>query len=224
MKQSFVIFIIYFFLGQSINGQKIDTVYIDENGGISDSGNYTFYRLFTQIGDVIKVTDYYKNGEIQMTGGYKDKEFSLPTGPFYYYDRRNRNTYLAVYEPHLYPYIQAHINKAGSFITTETDSLILYCYYHQNGKIKSIGYRSDLCTLQGTWRYFDKKGRIKYKIAYDHNVPEGEYIYYNYNGMPFVIGNFIDGKRVGEFEQFHVDGTHWRTIYYIDGKRTAVIH
>ncbi len=224
MKQFVVLFSIIFSLGQSMNGQKIDTVYIEENGSISDSKNYTFYRLYTQIGDVIKVTDYYKNGEIQMTGGYKDKDFTLPTGPFYYYDRKNRMINLAVYEPHLYPYIQATINKSGSFVSTDTDSLILYCYYHKNGNVKSIGYRSDLCTLQGTWRYFDKKGRIKYKITYDYNQPNGEYIYYNYNGLPFVKGNFKDGKRVGEFEQFRPDGTHWRTIYYVEGKRTTVIH
>jgi hypothetical protein len=75
MRKSISILIFLISVSISIKAQQIDTVYYDRDWNVTNSGNFKYYRLFVKIDDEVKVTDYYKNGNIQMTGVYKSVDF-----------------------------------------------------------------------------------------------------------------------------------------------------
>ena len=98
MKKIFVLLLTLFIGFNLCFGQNIDTTYFDKNWNSTASKNYKYYRVAKRDSDFIKVTDYERNGDIQMTGGYKTFEFENETGPFYYY-KNNLLTGFELYEP-----------------------------------------------------------------------------------------------------------------------------
>ena len=224
MKEHTSIFLLFFSLSISVHAQQNDTIFYDKGWNETNANNCKFYRLYVNIEDVIKVTDYYKNGKIQMTGGYKSLDFKEPTGPFFYYNRKSKLTGLELYEPHLYPIIQAKLNTSGVKIPEIEDlSAILFVTYDKNDKIRVIGYGFDKCTAHGTWLYFNKKGNLIFKYNYFLNEKDGECVCYSFYGTPMIIGNYKNVKKVGAWEYRSPDGNVYKTINYIDGKKEEII-
>jgi len=208
----------------SINAQQIDTVHYDRNWNVTSSDNFKYYRLFVEIDGEVKVTDYYRNGKIQMTGGYKSVDFKEPTGPFFYYDRMSKLTNLELYEPDLYPQIRAKLNKSDVKIPEIEDlSAILYVTYYKNETIRTIGYGFDEFTAHGTWLYFNKKGNLIFKYNYFLNEEEGECVWYWNNGKPWIIGNYHNGVKEGPWKHYWTDGNLIRTEIFIEGKKVEKI-
>jgi antitoxin component YwqK of YwqJK toxin-antitoxin module len=224
MREHISILIFLFSVSISINAQQIDTIYYDNNWNVSNSKNYKYYRLFVEIDGEVKVTDYYRNGNIQMTGGYKSVDFKEPTGPFFYYDKKSKLTSLELYEPHLYPQIRAKLNKSEVKIPEIEDlSAILYVTYYKNETIRTIGYGFDKCTAHGTWLYFTKKGNLMFKYNYFLNEEDGECVWYWDNGKKWIIGNYKNGLKEGPWKHYNADGTLTKTVIFIEGKKLEKI-
>jgi antitoxin component YwqK of YwqJK toxin-antitoxin module len=219
-----ILFASTFLFPISIEAQKIDTIYYDANWIISSCKNYKYYRLYTQIHDLVQVTDYYKNGKIQMTGSYKSIEFKDRTGPFFYYDEKARLTKLTIYEPLNYPDIIQEINNTGITVPPVSNAMYFWAYYYKNGKIQSLGYSSDQCMMQGTWLYFFENGELFNRVNYLNNLENGESLWYFYNLKPYVKGYYIDGQKDGHWEYYDINGKIKKTVRYSNGKKIKTIH
>lgn len=212
------------FFNICIQAQKVDSIYYDKNGNKSTRKDFKYYRLYVQIGDLVKVTDYYKNGRIKMTGGYKSKDFIEATGPFFYYDKRKRITELKIFEPIKYPSIVSEINKTGIDIPIISDSLFFRAFYYKNGTINSLGYGTNFCSWQGTWLYFRKNGDLDSKVNFLNDRPDGEYVYYFNSFCPFIKGYYKDGKREGNWEYFNPSGKLTKTVRYFNGNKIKTMY
>jgi uncharacterized protein len=224
MRTTLFLIPLLFILINSISAQKIDTIYYNKNWIETNSNDFYYFRLFVKIGDIVKVTDYYKNGKTQMTGGYKSNDFKEQTGPFFYYNKKGHITNLEVYEPNKYSEIQIDLNNSGVLLPTESDSLVLFGEYYKNGKIKYLGYGRDLCSRQGTWLYYFKNGTISYKMNYLNNQLHGEYIIYLNNGSTYLRGNYSHDKKDGAWEYYSFSGKLKMTEYFSNGEKIKKIH
>ena len=221
MKKIFVLLLTLFIGFNLCFGQNIDTTYFDKNWNSTASKNYKYYRVAKRDSDFIKVTDYERNGDIQMTGGYKTFEFENETGPFYYY-KNNLLTGFELYEPSRYPKIYSSLNEIVKRIPQQPDSLILDINYFKDQTIKSIGYRHKCCDLIGTWFYFSKNGKYVTEESYKNNVGDGSSTVYFLNKI-IISGNWKDGKKDGEWIFRFYDGQLRKTEVYQDGQKIKVI-
>jgi antitoxin component YwqK of YwqJK toxin-antitoxin module len=210
-------------LNNCIQAQKVDSIFYDKDWNKSIINDFKYYRLYVQVGSLIKVTDYYKNGRIQMTGGFKSINFTEPTGPFFYYDKKKRISELKIFEPKNYPSIVSEINNSGIAVPFISDTLFFRAFYYKNGKIKSLGYGTNLCSWQGTWLYFRKNGDLDSKVNFLNDRPNGEYGYYFNSLCPFIKGYYKDGKREGNWEYYNLSGQLTKTVRYFNGNKIKTI-
>jgi hypothetical protein len=224
MKLKFITIWITLLFNNVISAQIGDTIYFDKKFVETSSSDYAYFRLSAKYGDIIKVTDYFSDGKIQMTGGFKSLDFIEPTGPFFYYNKKGRITELEVYEPKMYPGILSDFIKLGISIPDDNDSLMIDGYYHKNGKIHGMGFAKDPCTAHGTWLYFNKHGNIYCQINFLNSKRNGKYILYDNFGIPFLEGYYKDGERDGPWEYFSYHSTQIRkTKFYKNGEKIKTV-
>jgi antitoxin component YwqK of YwqJK toxin-antitoxin module len=223
MKEKIIQISALFILTISSAGQKIDTVYYNAQWDVTTKDNFKYYRLFTNIGDTIKVTDYYKNGTIQMTGGYKEREFINPIGMFIYYDRKRNKTQIEIFEPSKHPEICSKYIPIPENIGSKADSIILFVAFYNNKNIKCFGYELNKSNRIGQWVFKDRKGRIMMIESYQDNRLEGPYRCY-YSNILFISGQYINNKKDGEWSLYHsVNGSLVKKVIFKDGKRIRTI-
>jgi len=71
--------------GLSSFAQQTDTVWFNHKWEKSPKEGSSYYRITSKNGDLFHVTDYYKNGQIQMTGTYLSMETETKNGAFKWY-------------------------------------------------------------------------------------------------------------------------------------------
>ncbi len=173
-----------------------DTVYFNSSWDQSDEENAEYYRVISNdtSGKLqFHVKDYYKTGQIQMTGNYKSINPDYKLGKFYYY---YKNGQLHI-ECNYY-----HNNPEGK-----------YCEYFSNGQLRSEkNYKSG--RLNGTELTWSAEGRIKKEVNYKNGAKHGKFLTYYDNGLlirkdiyrddKFVRGRCFtrEGKDTSYFEYF----------------------
>lgn len=220
MKRTITLFLCLLSLISNCNCQKIDTIYYDKNWNETNYNNCKYYRIASQHSDIVKVVDYYKNGQIQMTGAFKSFDFEEETGPFYYY-KKNKLTIFELYEPSRYPELLLSLKNTLERIPPQPDSLHLSISYYKNRKIESMGYFSDCCIRNGIWVYYSKNGKEEVVESFRNNLADGLLIVYRLNKLWSTI-DYKDGKRDGEWRFYDKNEKVTKIIKYRNGEKIKV--
>lgn len=202
--------------------QQTDTIYFDKNWNQATSKNYKYYRIATQKTNLVEVVDYTKSGSVQMTGAYRNMDFSEKIGPFQYY-KRDRLEILKIYSPTKYPEILEKYPTQLKYLYVLSDSLILEFRYFKNGRINGIGNMIDECTYSGPYLSFKKNNDIPFCSAeFQNNVRHGKYVWYYRDGSLFLSGEYKNGEKNGVWE-WMFDGRLSKTDFWIDGKKVKTL-
>lgn len=98
-----IFFATQFLLAQNENDKK---VFLDSLWNETTEGNHKYFRIIKNYNlekDSYQIFDYFKNGQIQMEGTFKDKKATIKKGFFaYYYENGNKQmeTYTDGIEPY----------------------------------------------------------------------------------------------------------------------------
>jgi antitoxin component YwqK of YwqJK toxin-antitoxin module len=214
MKNKILAFSIIALLTIPVAGQKIDTIFYKNECTIGSVDHFKFYRLCTKVGDTdtIKVTDYYKNGAIRMTGTYKGKDFINPIGIFIYRNKKGNMTELEIFQPKKYPEITSKYLPIPKNINSESDSLLLLVAFYDNKNIKCYGYELPKYNRIGQWIFKDRKGHVLEIESHINNMLEGPFQAY-YNGKLTISGQYSYGRKNGEWTFYNSNGSVEKIIY-----------
>jgi antitoxin component YwqK of YwqJK toxin-antitoxin module len=213
MKTISIISILIIFCIDYSAGQKRDTIYYDKNWVETKSKNFEFYRIAFLDRGLIRTTDYYKSGKIQMTGTYRSFNYKDPTGQFLYYKKNGHFESQTIYEPYKYPDLISPFKDYIGLISPLPDSFSIGISYRPNGSIWGIGYESDSCACKSRYIYLSAKGYLYFQMSYLNQKKDGRYIQYFANKKG-IVGQFKAGKRTGEWIFYNRDGTIRKTINY----------
>ncbi|MBC7568085.1 MAG: energy transducer TonB [Pedobacter sp.] len=100
MNLRFIIFLVTLltFSLQSYS-QKLDTLFYDVNWKETSKANSSFYRILTKIEEgKFSVTDYFKTGEVQMTGTLKSIAPNVNDGEFIWFYKNGMTQTITSYE------------------------------------------------------------------------------------------------------------------------------
>ena len=222
MKKLFIAIFFLLIWTEISNCQEVDTLYYTLLFKEATPKKYTFYRVVRHDSDIIKVFDYWKNGEIYMSGGYKSDNFKEKTGPFKYY-LNNRITRIMLYEPSKYPEFLSSFSGLLELIPQQPDSLYLVIYLFKNNKFHSAGYRSECCLRYGPWIFLSKNGKEAALETYKNNILHGPLEEYYLNQL-WLKGSYKNGERDGEWLYYDTrNHSLYKTIIYSSGKKLKVI-
>jgi hypothetical protein len=218
-----LLFIMLFFVKICLcTGQKIDTVYYTLFYKNASPKRYAIYRVVRNDSGIVKVFDYYKGGSIIMSGGFKSTDFKERTGPFRYYTNSKLKEF-RLYEQSKYPEALMPFKVLLEKIPNQSDSLYLVMYFYRNKNIRSAGYRSECCKLVGTWLFFTEDGKSVMLENYKNNIIDGPVYGYD-NGFNWLLGQYKEGKRDGDWVYYYVDDhTFYKKVIYKDGKKIKTI-
>lgn len=89
MNLRFIVSTLPLFLACSAFGQKIDTTYLGSDWKPSTKELSSYFRVTRRINEAkgFEVADYYKSGEVQMTGTYSSLDPQVREGEFNWYYR-----------------------------------------------------------------------------------------------------------------------------------------
>ena len=115
-----LVFATQFLLAQNENDKK---VFLDSLWKETTEGNHKYFRIikdYSQEKDSYQIFDYFKNGQIQMEGTFKDKKATIKKGTFvYYYENGNKQ-------------METHFNELEAYGD--------YKDWYPNGNIRTEAY------------------------------------------------------------------------------------
>lgn len=133
-----------------------------------------------------KVTDYYRNGDIQMKGGYLN---DMKNGVFIYYSKEGR------------------YSSSGRYM--KEDAVGKWENYHWNGALQSEVYYNDAAFTRNVW---DSLGRAQVVNG------NGRSVSWHSNGQVSQEGNYLNGRREGDWYGYHDDGKPYYHEVYRDNR------
>lgn len=201
-------------------GKKIgDIVYYDENWKETTVGNHTFYRVFTTSHFVfneeklIKVTDYYKSGKLQMTGYVSNKDSLDYMGLKTHYKENGNVTGkdLIYYRQsiHAFPGMK---DFASIIRPSNIDSITLTVNYRTTRSF-SIGYKSKNHERIGQWIFLSSGGAFA-TVEYKNGKLNGIYQAHNSSNKLKKIGVFKNDLREGVWEYYSKKGKLEKKVFY----------
>jgi antitoxin component YwqK of YwqJK toxin-antitoxin module len=199
------------------SGQKIDTIYYDKNWKETGNKSYQFYRIASESNGIVKVTDYYKSGKIQMSGTYNSFAFDARKGVFIYYKKDGHINYKVIYEPINNSELLSPYTNYLNLISPLTKSYHVAIEYRNNGSIWGIGYVSDSCSCISRFLYMSNKGKLWFQMSFLYKTPDGPHIDYIKNKV-YITGQYKRGKRIGEWVFYNRDGSVIKRKSYDNGK------
>ncbi len=198
MKSLFLLIII-FSVSVSLYSQDTLVFFYDHNWKeISDKNTASFYRKAFKTADKRFIAhDYYIDGNIQMTGVYKDKKYKEKHGLFTYY------------------FANGTISSKGECINDKNAGL--WTLWHENGQKESEGlYKNGF--LDGRWQYWYDNGLPRYTITHKLNIVEGEGVYWHDTGEKKAQGNFLNGTKDGAWKYYYKNGDVSGEEFFQNGK------
>ena len=179
-----------------------------------------YYKKFSTTPFTGTSVDFYENGQLRMTGNYKNgkQEGSFKS----YYEKgqpwekgNSREGQLhGLYESY---HENSIVEKYGNFIDGKQDGF--WGYYYFNGQFSGTGkYKNGLEI--GVWEYFDENGQSIYKGSWNHNEEFSEF--FDEKGTLRIKGKLIIGTSHGPFEFYHENGQFWKKGNYIEGKEDGI--
>ncbi len=202
---------------------KVDTIYYNVKWKIvTDRNDAVYYRIAEKLGEKnYKVTDYFMDGLLQMTGTVTDPlcdDDDCDNGPFVYYFNNGviQCAGNSVAGNRVGNWNCNYINGNKSSNTNYKNGLLdgKAIYYDSlTGTKKSEGiYVAD--EKHGKWQYYDTSGRVSRIIEYINGKYHGKYVsYYTNTGYPLAEGVFKDDNKHGK----------WTYYYNKSGKKNLLI-
>lgn len=138
-KTSVVILCLICLFNQS-KAQDTILTYLDDNWESATENDFTFYRKSVELSkSKWLVLDYYKQGNLQMSGFYTDSSISIENGNFSYF------------------YENGNLESRGQYINGKHEKE--WTYWWSNGDINKSGfYKEDKKT--GIWKWYKDNGQI----------------------------------------------------------------
>ena len=145
-----------------MKAQDTSYTYFDSNWEECDEGSHKYYGKTYKNGDNLWVhADYFKNGQLQMTGSFSDEERKTKQGAFIYFNADGDTTGIYDYVDNKIEgrYIEFFENGKRNIQTSLIDGNqegYTY-YYHTNGQLSSEGL-FEAGDRVGEWKYYQKNG------------------------------------------------------------------
>ncbi len=160
---------------------------------------------------------YYKNGQLEQEGLFNAKGNS--EGEWKWYFENGNELLISNFQDGLEEGSFVEYDEAGNIITKgefiegqETGAW----YYNINNYISQgiyvEGKRSEL------WKDIFPNGKTAFTGAYIEDNPNGKHTYYWDNGKLKEEGNYIMGKREGEWKKFDEEGLLFVRTFYRNGR------
>ncbi|MCG9792443.1 toxin-antitoxin system YwqK family antitoxin [Flavobacterium algicola] len=154
-----IIFILpfYFSITNTFSQEKT-ILYFDSNWKETTKENHAYYRVLPlkEIGELVLIEDFYKNGNRQMQGYALKDQQDTSIGDIYWYDENGFDTNFAQYY--------------------NTSSVPELTYYYPDGKIwKKILYKNEV--KHGTTTVYTKDGEVLMTGIYNNRKPiSGDFV------------------------------------------------
>lgn len=192
---------------------KIDTIYYDIKWKIvSEKDKAVYYRIAEKLADKnYKVTDYFMDGLLQMTGTVTDPLCDgddCDNGPFVYYFNNGviQCAGNSVAGNRVGNWNCNYINGKKSSNTNYKNGLLdgkAIFYDSLTGTKKSEGIHvAD--EKHGKWHYYDTNGKVSRIVEYNNGNYHGKCVVYNTNtGYPIAEGIFKDDNKEGKWIYYY---------------------
>jgi periplasmic protein TonB len=172
-------FITFSLLTTYLCGQKtIDTLYFDSKWKKTDKENCSYFRILVRQADNrFKCSDYWKTGEIQMTGAYSSLNPDIREGEFTYYYKNGNNKEISNYENNKPVALTRLFKEDGTFD--------LACA----GDLEMLDNIKEINIAITDFISFTRK-KIRYPETSRKNGVEGKVLvafFINQNGIPYRI-------------------------------------
>lgn len=95
-----------------------------------------------------------------------------------------------------------------------------YTEYYHSGKILSEGPRMGPKNV-GHWRFFGEDGTIHSEGEFVNGKKNGEWIYYHPNGKTASKGQYQNDVHVGQWEYFYDDGSLSSSGQFVEGQKSG---
>ncbi len=168
-------------------GQDTTLVYFDKDWKEVDSQHRaSFYRkAFQDSNKVWTAYDYFIDGNIQMTGTFTSKKFTVKNGHFVYY------------------YESGGISEQGEVVNNKNEGI--WTYWYENGKKRSQGeFRRGM--KQDRWVYWYDNGTQKSEGVYIDNMAENYWEYWFETGEKLSQGKFLHDMKDGIWRHLYTSG------------------
>ncbi|WP_159086004.1 toxin-antitoxin system YwqK family antitoxin [Flavobacterium faecale] len=143
---------LFFFLITACYSQEKTAIYYDSDWKVCTKENYTYYRPMPlkEIGDLVFVRDYYKNGNLQMQGYFLKKEQEQKVGDIYWYDENGMDS-----------------NSSQYYNISQVPELT---YYYPDGKLwKKVNYKNEV--KEGATTIYKKDGSVLMSGKFHYKKP-----------------------------------------------------
>ena len=108
-----------FLIGAAVqaNAQKVDTTFYDADWKETGKANHSFYRIMSKTDDGKSLaTDYFKTGEVQMTGTFKSLSPEVKDGEFIWYHKNGRMKTVTTYKDNTVTSTKSWDEEGGEII------------------------------------------------------------------------------------------------------------
>lgn len=198
-------YIFIFVLLLSLKSYASDTTfyYFDAKWKKVKQEQAVFYRKkFKNNQKIWTVYDYYKNGQMQMSGTYASKKLKIKQGNFIYYYKNGQKS------------------SEGNY--SKDKRAAQWKYWHDNGQVSSQGeFKDDF--KSGEWKYWFDNGVLRTSGMHDaKGLETGYWKKFHYNGVIDAEGNYVDGKNDGEWKYYFESGKVSAIEKYKNGELTDI--
>lgn len=163
--------ILLFMVCGLVRSQDTTLTYFNSDWEKCKKGEHTYYGKTFQISDSLwgKI-DYFKSGQVQMTGFYKTRQMNKRHGEFVFYKANGDTSKISDFvngeeEGRFIEFFDnGNINVRTSIINGFQEGKTYY--YHKNGVLSSEGMFHKGIRV-GEWKYYDNNGKY---IASEHFI------------------------------------------------------
>lgn len=164
---------------------------------------------------------YYRNGGTEQEGAYKDGK---PEGPWrWYYETgellREENYFNGLLDGEMTEYdLAENVITKGEYIEGNQEGKWVY---RVGNSIVEGNYAAGM--RNGEWKSWDvnpmgEVETLRFEGKYVEDNPNGKHIYYWDNGKRKDEGEYIMGRKQGDWIYYNYDGTPFLIVTYDDGK------
>lgn len=188
--------------------QSTDTIYFNKKWeAIPKKKKYEYFRIMKKVNDSLyTVMDYFKEGQLQMTGAFKSAKQDEEIGEFIWYSKEGEKINLIRFQ-----YDQINDTIARYILNKYNELKLLNSIkidYHEDYK---LGHITSGVTVNGKrygiWKYLNKKNELVYTFEYYNDEKNVNYV--NYFNSDYAVDESAYSKI-------------WLTGYYKNGKEDSV--
>ena len=199
------------------NAQLVDTVYLDKHWNESTEEDFKYYRTIKTEKQFSYLTDYYKNGTIQMSCLYLNSCTDSLCGLYVWYNRKGMKRKLILYDAQNYPSQMRKLIPDSLLDNGGNDIETIYSEFYKTGELESVGFALNECTPHGYNIYLRKDGKYYSILTKVGGILQGSAKYYCKHGYLSKSGNYSKGKKEGDFFNYDHEGFMFLVEQYYNG-------